>query len=64
VNKLRTAGLAINKKQKHKRQEFTEEKLDDTGARLELALRKSSSRDWSVKVWCKNGNTIAEAKTL
>jgi hypothetical protein len=38
VNKLRTAGLLIDKKQKHKRRVFTEEKLDDIGARFEHNL--------------------------
>jgi hypothetical protein len=41
VNKLRTEGLLIDKKQKHKRLVLTEEKLDDTGARLQRAPRKS-----------------------
>jgi hypothetical protein len=53
VNKLRTKGLSIGKKQKHKRRVLTE-KLDDKGARFEHTPRKitetSSSRDWSVKV--------------
>jgi hypothetical protein len=44
VNKLRTTGLLIDKKQKHERRVFTEEKLDDTGARLEHTLRKSLKR--------------------
>jgi hypothetical protein len=39
VNKFRTTGLLIDKKEKHKRQVLTEEKLDDIGARH--ALRKS-----------------------
>jgi transposase len=34
VNKLRTTGFLVDKKQKHKRQVLTE-KLDDTGARFE-----------------------------
>jgi hypothetical protein len=33
-------GLLIDKKQKHKRQVLTEEKLDDTGARLEHTPKK------------------------
>jgi hypothetical protein len=41
VNKLRTTELLIDKKQKHKRRVLTEEKLDDTGARLEHTPRKS-----------------------
>jgi hypothetical protein len=41
VNKLRTTGLLIDKKQKHKRRVVTEEKLDDIGARLEHTPRKS-----------------------
>jgi biotin operon repressor len=40
VNKLRTTGLLINKKQKHKHQVLTE-KLGDIGARLEHMPRKS-----------------------
>jgi hypothetical protein len=40
VNKLRIVGLVIDKKQKHKRQVFTEEELDDIGARLECTPRK------------------------
>jgi hypothetical protein len=43
VNKLRTTGLLIDKKQKHKRRVLTE-KLDDTGARLEHTPRKSLKR--------------------
>jgi hypothetical protein len=35
VNKLRTTGLLTDKKTKHKRRMLNEEKLDDTGARLE-----------------------------
>jgi hypothetical protein len=35
VNKLRTTGLLIGKKQKHMRLVLTEEKLGDMGARLE-----------------------------
>jgi transcriptional regulator of heat shock response len=41
VNKLRTTRLLIDKKQKktkHKRRVFTEEKLNDIGARLEHNL--------------------------
>jgi hypothetical protein len=34
-------GLLIDKKQKHKCQVFTEEKLDDTGTRPEHTPRKS-----------------------
>jgi transposase len=41
VNKLRTAGLLIDKKQKHKRRVLTEEKLHDIGARLEHTPRKT-----------------------
>jgi hypothetical protein len=40
VNKLRTTGLLIDKKQKHKRLVLTE-KLDDIGARIEHTSRKS-----------------------
>jgi transposase len=41
VNKLRTTGLLIDKKQKHKRRVLSEEKLNDIGARLEHTRRKS-----------------------
>jgi hypothetical protein len=41
VNKLRATELSTDKKQKHKRV-LTEEKLDDTGARLVHTPRKSS----------------------
>jgi transposase len=41
VNKVRTTGLLIDKKTKHKRRVLTEEKLDEIGARLEHAPRKS-----------------------
>jgi hypothetical protein len=34
-------GVLIDKKQKHKHQVLTEEKLDDTGARLECTPGKS-----------------------
>jgi transposase len=44
VNKLRTRGHLIDKKQKHKRRLLTEEKLDDIGARLEHIPRKSLKR--------------------
>jgi hypothetical protein len=44
VNKLRTTGLLIDKKQKHKRRMLTEEKLDATGATLEHTPRKSLNR--------------------
>jgi hypothetical protein len=44
VNKLRTTGFLIDKKQKHKRRVLTEEKLDDIGARLEHTPRKSLKR--------------------
>jgi hypothetical protein len=39
VNKLRTVGLLMDKKQKHKRQVLTEEKLDDIGARRDIPRR-------------------------
>jgi hypothetical protein len=42
--KLRTKGLLIYKKQKHKRRVLTEEKLDDIGARFVHAPRKSLKR--------------------
>jgi hypothetical protein len=41
MNKLRSTGLLIDKKQKNKCQVLTEEKLDDIGARLEHTPRKS-----------------------
>jgi hypothetical protein len=44
VNKLRSTRLLIDKKAKHKRRVLTEEKLDDTGARLEHTPRKSLKR--------------------
>jgi transposase len=44
VNKLRTMGLSIDKKTKHKRRMLYEEKLDDIGARLEHTPRKSLKR--------------------
>jgi hypothetical protein len=44
VNKLKTTGLLIDKKQKHKLQVLTEEKLDDVGARLEHTHRRSLKR--------------------
>jgi transposase len=44
ANKLRSTGLLIDKKQKHKGRMLTEEKLDDVGARLEHTPRKSLTR--------------------
>jgi hypothetical protein len=44
VNTLRTTGLLIDKKQKHKRRVLTEEKLDDIGPGLEHTSRKSLKR--------------------
>jgi hypothetical protein len=44
VNKLRTTGLLIDKKQKYKCRVLTEEKLDDIGARFVHAPRKSLKR--------------------
>jgi NifU-like protein involved in Fe-S cluster formation len=41
VNKLRSMGLLIDKKQKHKCQVLAVEELDDIGARFEHAPRKS-----------------------
>jgi transposase len=41
VNKLRTTGLLIYKKQKHKPRVLTEEKFDDIEVRLEHTPRKS-----------------------
>jgi hypothetical protein len=64
AHKLRTTGLLIDKKNKYKHRVLTEEKSDDTGARLEHTPRKSLkrlTRDWTVKVQCNNSNTIAEA---
>jgi hypothetical protein len=64
MNKLRSTGLLIDKKQKHKRRVLTVETLDDIGARLEPTPRKSLNRlaeETGVLKWCKKGNTIAEA---
>jgi hypothetical protein len=50
VNKLRTTGLLLDKKQKHKCQVLTQ-KLDDTGARLEYTpgkLLKCPAQDTGV----------------
>jgi hypothetical protein len=44
VNKLRSTGLSVDNKQKHKCQVLTEERLDDIGARLEHTLRKLLKR--------------------
>jgi hypothetical protein len=44
TDKLRTTEVLIDKKQKHKRRVLTEEKLDDTGTRLEHTPRKSLKR--------------------
>jgi hypothetical protein len=44
VNKLRTTGLLVDKKQKHKRLVLAEKKLDDIGARLQHTPRKSVKR--------------------
>jgi hypothetical protein len=44
VNKLRSTELLIGKKQKHKCQVLTEEKLNDIGATLEQTPRKSLKR--------------------
>jgi hypothetical protein len=41
VNKFRTIGLLIDKKQKHKHRVLSEENLDDIGARLEHTPRTS-----------------------
>jgi hypothetical protein len=44
VNKLGTARFLTENKTKHKHRVLTEEKLDDTGARLEHTPRKSLKR--------------------
>jgi hypothetical protein len=44
VNKLRTTGLVTNKKQELSRRVLTEEKIDDTGAKLEHTPRNSLKR--------------------
>jgi hypothetical protein len=44
MNKLTTTGLSTDKKTKHKCRALTEEKLTDTGARLEHTPRKSLKR--------------------
>jgi hypothetical protein len=41
VNKVRTTGLSVDKKEKLKHQVLAEEKLDDIGAQLEYTPRKS-----------------------
>jgi transposase len=67
VNKLRTTGLLIDEKQKHKRRVLTEEKLDDIDVRFEhtprnLLNRLAQETGMSKSaLGCKNGNTIAEA---
>jgi hypothetical protein len=65
MNKLRTSGQFIDKKQKHKRRVLTEEKVHDTGIRLEHTPRKSLKRlaqETGVsKSSAKKGNAIAEA---
>jgi hypothetical protein len=40
VNKLRTTGLLIDKKQRHQHGVITKEKLEKTGVRLEHTPRK------------------------
>jgi hypothetical protein len=44
VNKHRTTGLLIHGKRKYMRRVLTEDKIDDTGARLEHTPRKSLKR--------------------
>jgi hypothetical protein len=44
VNKLRTTGLLIHKKQKHMCRVLTEEKLDDIRTRIEHTRRKLLKR--------------------
>jgi hypothetical protein len=44
VNKLRITRLLTDRKTKHKHRVLTEDKLDDTGARLEHTTRKSLKR--------------------
>jgi transposase len=44
VIKLRTTGLLIDKKQKHKRRVLTEEKLDEIRAKFERTPIKSLKR--------------------
>jgi hypothetical protein len=44
ANELRSTGLLIYKKEKHKRLVLTEEKLDDVGVRLQHTPRKSLKR--------------------
>jgi hypothetical protein len=41
MNKLRSTGLLTDKKQQHRCQVLTEEKLDDIGTRLEHTPQKS-----------------------
>jgi hypothetical protein len=45
VNKLRTMGLLLDKKQNHKCQVLTEEKLDDIGARIGTYTQKNH---WNI----------------
>jgi transposase len=44
VNKLRTTGLLIDKKQKYECRVLAEEKFDDIGARFEQTPKKSLKR--------------------
>jgi transposase len=60
MNKLRTTGLLIDKKQKHKHRVLTEEKLDAIGTRLEHTPRKSL-KHLAEKTGTSFSNTVAEA---
>jgi hypothetical protein len=44
VNNLGSTGILIDQKQKHKIRVLTEDKFNDTGARLEHTPRKSLKR--------------------
>jgi hypothetical protein len=59
VNKLISTGFLIDEK-KHKRLVLTEERLEDTGVRLEHTHRKSL-KCLSQNIGASKGNTIAEA---
>jgi hypothetical protein len=63
MNKLKSTGLFIDKKQIHKCRVLIEEKLDDTEARVEHTHEESLNhlKRLGCEVNCKKGNTTAEA---
>jgi hypothetical protein len=63
VNKLRTTGFLIDKKQNHKRRVLTEEKLDDIGVRLKHTHTETSTSRPKCQSLVQEENTIAEAYT-